>query len=70
VYWSKNRLCAEVNCINDKKEGIFKNYHDNGQLQEEGRCVNDKKDGISKQYDKNGYFIRNVKYSNGKIMYY
>jgi len=51
----------------DKKEGFFKNYHENGQLKEEGNFINGKKDGLWKFYYENGQLEKEVNYKDDKL---
>ena len=45
-----------------KKEGIYKSYHDNGQLWEEINYINGKMNGIYKSYYSNGELEFEVNY--------
>ena len=40
--------------INDEKEGLYKEYHENGQLKSVGKYENGKRVGDWKEYDENG----------------
>ena len=51
---SLGKLCEEVNYIDDKKQGIYKSYYQNGQLCEEVNYIDDKRNGIFKSYHRNG----------------
>ncbi len=47
-----------------QKQGSWKFFWDNGNLQLEGHYVNDKKNGFFKEYDEKGNFIAVVKFEN------
>ena len=51
----------------DKKEGFFKNYHENGQLKEEGNFINGKKDGLWKFYHENGQLKLEGNFNDGEL---
>ena len=50
----------------DKKEGFFKNFHENGQLKKEGNFINGKKEGLYKTYYENGQLEFEGNYKEGK----
>jgi antitoxin component YwqK of YwqJK toxin-antitoxin module len=60
LYHKNGQLRSEFLIINNKREGVYKEYHDNGQLNIICNCVNGKK-GQYKQYFENGqlYMICN-----------
>jgi len=41
---------VDGNYVNDKKEGIWNEYYDNGELMTKGNYTNDKKDGVWEFY--------------------
>ncbi|MBN8701472.1 MAG: toxin-antitoxin system YwqK family antitoxin [Bacteroidetes bacterium] len=49
------------------KQGVWKDFYDNGNLKNEGRYLNDKKDGYFKDYALNGSLLKVEKYTNGKL---
>jgi antitoxin component YwqK of YwqJK toxin-antitoxin module len=51
----------------DKKEGFFKNFHENGQLKKEGNFINGKKEGLYKTYYENGQLEFEGNYKEGEL---
>ncbi len=49
-----------------KKQGLWKFFHDNGQVKIEGKYLNDQKNGYFKTYDENGKLISTSKWVNGQ----
>lgn len=49
--------------------GLFKGYHENGQLCSEHNYKNGNKDGVSKNWYENGQLRKKCKYENGKCIY-
>lgn len=47
------------------RQGIYKRYHENGQLEGSGNYVNDELHGEYRNFDKNGRLIRIEKYNHG-----
>ena len=47
-------------------DGIYREYHENGQLQEEVNYIDDKRNGIYKSYWKNGQLCEEVNYIDDK----
>jgi len=62
----KTKLKEEYFICDNKKEGIYKSYHDNGQLKEEVNYIDGKKNGIRKSYHENGQLWDEVNYIDGK----
>jgi len=62
----KTQLESEVFILNGKKEGVYKSYHDNGQLFQEVNFINGKENGIYKSYWDNGQLLEEVNYIDGK----
>lgn len=56
-----NRLDGE-----NRKQGNWKFFHDNGMVQLEGRFLNDQKNGYFKEYDQNGKLIVASKWQDGE----
>ena len=50
----ETKLKSEVFMMNGKKEGVYKSYYENGQLEYEVNYIDDKKNGIYKRYLGNG----------------
>jgi antitoxin component YwqK of YwqJK toxin-antitoxin module len=48
------------------KNGVYKNYFDNGKLQFEGNYVKNEKTGMHKAYDENGKLSEEGEYQAGK----
>ena len=53
---------------NGKKQGIFKEFYEDGKLKEEKKYKDDVIDGYVKTYDKKGNLSSTEKFSNGKIV--
>jgi antitoxin component YwqK of YwqJK toxin-antitoxin module len=53
---------------NGLKQGNWKFFHDNGNLQMEGTYLNDKKHGFFKYYDTTGQFLSVEKYENDRLI--
>ena len=64
----KTQLKSEVFIHNGKREGVYKSYHDNGQLFQEVNYINGKREGIYKSYHNNGQLWKEVNYINDVIM--
>ncbi|MCK9203927.1 MAG: hypothetical protein M0P58_05740 [Bacteroidales bacterium] len=56
---------TEINYFAGKKNGTFKQYYDNGKIQEESYFINDKKNGVSKWSNKTGHIVAEYNYKNG-----
>jgi antitoxin component YwqK of YwqJK toxin-antitoxin module len=56
----------EVFMHNDKREGIYKSYHSNGQLYEEVNYIDGKREGEYKSYYGNGQLGEEMNYIDGK----
>ncbi|MBK9285437.1 MAG: hypothetical protein IPM51_14130 [Sphingobacteriaceae bacterium] len=52
--------------LNNKKQGIWKEFHDNLEVKKEMKFYDDSLDGYVKEYDKKGNLIATKKYNNGK----
>ena len=50
----------------NKKQGIWKEFHDNLEVKKEQRFNDDSLDGYVKEYDRKGNLLNTKKYSNGK----
>lgn len=48
------------NLKNHKLEGLYKSYHQNGELQQEGNYVNNKKHGLWRVFNDNGQLEQEV----------
>jgi antitoxin component YwqK of YwqJK toxin-antitoxin module len=60
-------LYKELFYVNNRLQGIFKTYHENGQLMEMGLYKNDKEYGEYKKYDEHGRFVSEWDYVKGKL---
>ncbi len=58
---------SETEFVNGKKTGLFRQYYDNGKIQEESYFKEDLKNGFSKWYNKNGRMIATYQYVNGNF---
>ena len=58
------------NSVNEKKDGIAKEYHGNGNVSSVGELVNGKKEGEWKVYNKSGQLIRIDDYKDGQLLGY
>jgi antitoxin component YwqK of YwqJK toxin-antitoxin module len=58
----KTKICEEYFTMNGKKEGIYKLYHDNGQLLCEVNYIDGLRQGIFKSYYSNGQLYYEVNY--------
>ena len=45
-----------------KRDGLWKYYHDNGNIWYEGNYINSKEDGLWKEYNNNGDLIEEIFY--------
>ena len=63
----KTELKEEYFVHNNKKEGIYKSYWNNGQLSVEVNYIDDKRNGIFKSYYYNGQLCEEVNYIDEKI---
>jgi hypothetical protein len=61
-----NQCDDEGNFKNDKPEGLWKSYHENGQLWEEGNFKDGKKEGLWKMYYENGQLWEEGNFKDGK----
>jgi len=61
----ETHIRQEYFILNNKKEGIYKSYHYNGQLWKEVNYIDDKKNGIYKSYHENGQLEEEVNYIDG-----
>jgi antitoxin component YwqK of YwqJK toxin-antitoxin module len=62
------KLFRETPYVNDKKNGIEKQYFDKGGIEEETPYANGKKSGIGKRYIENGSIQAEEVYTNDKII--
>ena len=56
---------TETNYVNGKKNGFYRQFYENGKLQEESFYLDDKKDSISKFNNKSGHLVAEYHYKNG-----
>ena len=69
IYSSYNdKLIIECEYLNGKKNGIYKEYDNNGTLIIECEYLNGKKNGKYKTYNERGNLILDAEYSNDKLM--
>ena len=68
TYYDKEqtKLKTEYFQLNGKRNGIYKSYHSNGQLESEVNYIDGKENGIHKSYYKNGQLREEVNYIDGK----
>ena len=52
----------------NKLDGSFKLYHENGQLSIEATFKDGKEDGVSKVYDENGQVLSEALYKDGELV--
>lgn len=52
---------------NGWKQGVWKDFYDDGKVKLEGRYTDDKKDGYFKEYDKKGSLVSTTKYVKGVL---
>ena len=50
-----------------KKEGLYKTYHKNGQLESEGNYVDGRMDGLWKFYHENGQLKLEGNFNDGEL---
>jgi antitoxin component YwqK of YwqJK toxin-antitoxin module len=62
----KTKVEEEYFIMNGKIEGIYKLYHENGQLCSEVNYIDGKREGIFKSYYQNGQLYVEVNYIDGK----
>ena len=63
----ENRDSINLNqYTDDKKEGLWREYHKNGQLKSEGNYVAGLKDGLHKEWENNGVLLLEGYYTKGK----
>jgi antitoxin component YwqK of YwqJK toxin-antitoxin module len=63
--WNENQICMEYEIKNEKMHGLFRTWHDNGNLCEESFYIDGKEHGINKQYDYDGNFIGSYELYHG-----
>jgi hypothetical protein len=56
---------SEGNYINGKRNGLWKYWHENGQVRCEGNYINGLKDGVWKYWDETGVLTEETLYNNG-----
>jgi len=57
---------SKVNFVDDKEEGVYTSYHDNGKVKLTVKYTHGQKDGVQKIYYDNGQLGEQVKYVNGR----
>ena len=70
IYWNdaKTQLKEEYFINAGKKEGVYKSYHNNGQLYREVNYIDGLKQGIFKLYHDNWQLWEEVNYIDGLKM--
>lgn len=53
---------------NNKKNGMFRSWHENGQLQSRGQFKNNLKHGVFEYWHENGQLLNRITYGDGKIV--
>ncbi len=62
----KGVIKSKVNFVNDKEEGTYTSYHDNGKVKLTVNYTHGQKNGVQKIYYDNGQLGEQVTYKNGK----
>ena len=62
----KTQLKSEVFIHNRKKEGVYKEYYEDGELLSEVNYINGEKNGIYNSYYDNGQLSSEINYIDGK----
>ena len=65
MYNSKGVIINERNYENDKLNGDFIDWYDNGVVKSEGVFINDQLSGIVKYYNEEGKNIEEATFENG-----
>jgi antitoxin component YwqK of YwqJK toxin-antitoxin module len=66
TFHENGKIKEEIETVNDKPHGLYKLYHDNGQLRLVTRFENGNQvDGVVDSFDENGRLIRTVEIING-----
>lgn len=65
--YSNNQICQDYYNINEKKEGVYKLYHTNGNINIECEYKDGMNDGECKEWYENGQISSKCSYINGKI---
>jgi antitoxin component YwqK of YwqJK toxin-antitoxin module len=65
-HYGTDNLYQEINYKNGKKEGLYRAWHDNGQLEEESNYNDGKLNGLRKEWEDEGQLIVEENYKNGK----
>jgi len=65
-YTNSFTLKSEVYILNGKKNGIYRSFHENGQIYEESNYLDGKLNGIKNTYNKNGNIESECIYIDGK----
>jgi antitoxin component YwqK of YwqJK toxin-antitoxin module len=63
--WHNNQICMEYAVKNEKMHGLYKTWHDNGNLCELGFYIDGNEHGITKQYDHDGNLIGSYEMHHG-----
>ena len=66
TYSNQKGIKSEVTYRSNKRYGLYKYFHKNGQLKEEGNYTNDEKDGKFKEYYSNGQLKAEGNWKNDK----
>ena len=62
----KGVIKSKVNFVDDKEEGVYTSYHDNGKVKITVNYTHGQKDGVQKIYYDNGQLGEQVTYKNGR----
>ena len=65
--WFKGRKTSEYSFTNGKKNGLYRNWHQNGKLYKEYTYINDKIHGLFRTWYDNGKLQEQVNYINGEM---
>jgi antitoxin component YwqK of YwqJK toxin-antitoxin module len=63
--WSENQVSMEYSIKNQKMHGLFRTWHDNGNLCTSGFYIDGREHGITKQYDYEGNLIGSYEMHHG-----
>lgn len=64
-HYNSNQKYVEEEYKNDVQDGIYKEYHANGDLSVDGRFVQGQQEGLWKYYDESGKLSKEIKYESG-----
>ena len=68
-YSFRPQIYSEGNYNNGKRDGIYKKYYSNGQLEYQGEYYDGKEDGLFRSYSENGQLKEESFYSDGELQW-